>query len=63
MGFQIPNFDEANIGDGGDDDDDDDDLEDELKQLQQFTGDEGSKRTKAEQQKAGGFLSLFHSLC
>ena len=51
MGFQMPNFDEPNIG--GDDDEDDDTLEDELRQIQQEAGGHAPKRTKANQKKPG----------
>ncbi|CAF0836910.1 unnamed protein product [Adineta steineri] len=63
MGFQIPNFDDPNLG-APDDDDDDDTLLDELRQIQQDTGGHTSKRAKANQKKPSGStkdLQSFHN--
>ncbi|UJR27493.1 hypothetical protein I4U23_008777 [Adineta vaga] len=63
MGFQIPNFDESNIG-ADDDDDDDDTLEAELRQIQGDIGGHTSKRPKANQKKPSGSnqdLLAFHN--
>ncbi|CAF3656264.1 unnamed protein product [Adineta steineri] len=63
MGFQIPNFDDPNLG-APDDDDDDDTLLDELREMQQDTGGHASKRTKPNQKKPSGStkdLQSFHN--
>ncbi|CAF0805008.1 unnamed protein product [Adineta ricciae] len=62
MGFQIPNFDEPNIG--ADDDDDDEGLEDELSRIQEEISGHTSKRSKSNQKKPGGSaqnLQSFHN--
>ena len=53
MGFQIPNFDDPNIGPDGDDDDDEDALQAELQRMQQDTVEHVPKRQKANQRKPG----------
>ena len=50
MGFQIPNFDDPEMGADGEDEED---YEAELKRLQQDNGDHTSKRPKANQRKQG----------
>ena len=54
MGFQIPNFDEPNIG-ADNDDDDDESLEDELSRIQEEIGGHTSKRSKGSQKKPGAY--------